>query len=224
MIKPENIFDDFSNISGLWIDGASWDGCDLARVSDFIIEKNIVNISVPIGATEKIWSWIESRNVRIFNRFDVDLSANTDGAISNLAEQITGCFRFGATGAMVMVKISDLEKFTDAIHPIKNALFFDHDFVVGLNTDKVNSDDWNRVFNLLNRVQPNAILITATGDKFDASSDFVGRVYAMFEHWNFDGELYLMFGKNMLRFSQVLRLAQKMQPTVAQKIIAFMPY
>jgi len=224
MIKTENIFDDFDNMSGLWVDDAVSEGTDLARISDFIITKNIPVISVPDGITEKIWPWIENCNVRIFNRFRIESGENFDVVVSNVARQINDGFCHGATGAMVITSPKDLEPFVDAIYPIKDDLFFDRDLVMGIDIDKVDSSNWKNIFSTLNRIGANAILLTAMGDNFDASSDFIGRVYAMFTNWNFNGALYLMFGKNMLRYSQVLRLAQKMCVAVSDKIIAFLKY
>ena len=224
MIKTETIFDDFSNMSGLWVDGITSDSCDLVRLSDFIVNKNISVISVPFEITENIWPWIENRNVHIFNRFTIQFSENIDTTVSGVARVITESFRRGANGVQIMIQPTDLDRFVNSIIPIKNDLFFDHDLIIGLNIEQVDSPDWKNIFSILNTIHPNALLITAAGDKFDASSDFVGRVYAMFEDWNFDGALHLMFGKNMMRYSQVLRLAQKMRPAVSEKILAFMQY
>ena len=208
----------------MWVDDALLDGCDLAWVSDFIMTRHISVVSVPTNDTEKIWPWVENHDVRIFNRFVVETGENIDVIISGVARRIIDSFRHGADGAQIMIDIRYLEQFVNAIEPVRNDLFFDRDLVVGFNIDKVDDSDWHNVFELLQKIQPHAILITATGDKFDASSDFIGRVYSMFENWNFDGELHLMFGKNMLRSSQVLRLAQKMRPAVVEKILVFMQY
>ena len=186
--------------------------------------RHISVVSVPTNDTEKIWPWVENHDVRIFNRFVVETGENIDVIISGVARRIIDSFRHGADGAQIMIDIRYLEQFVNAIEPVRNDLFFDRDLVVGFNIDKVDDSDWHNVFELLQKIQPHAILITATGDKFDASSDFIGRVYSMFENWNFDGELHLMFGKNMLRSSQVLRLAQKMRPAVVEKILVFMQY
>jgi hypothetical protein len=224
MIKTDDIFDDFSNMSALWVDDTISESCDLARVSDFIVNKNISVVSLPVSGTEQIWPWIEKQKVRIFNRLNIELDENIDATISSVARKITESFRCGANGIQIMIEPKDLQSFVNSIIPIKNDLFFDRDLVIGMDVNKICTSDWPGVFNLLNQIQSNAILINVPGDKFDASSDFIGRIYAMFENWNFDGELHLMFGKNMMRYSQVLRLAQKMRPAVATKILAFMQY
>ncbi len=224
MIKTDDFFDDFSGMSGIWVDDRVVDDSELAQISNFILDNNVSLISVPVSVTEKIWPWIENRNIRIFNRFAVDFDDNADVTMSEIARNVNDSFRHGANGAQIMIKPNELEQFVNLVMPIKNDLFFDHDLVIELNIDNVDNADWVGIFDLLNRVQANAVMITAVGDKFDASSDFVGRIYAMFESWNFDGALHLMFGKNMMRTSQVLRLAQKMRPAVAEKILVFMPY
>ena len=224
MIKTDDIFDDFSGMSGIWVDDRVVDDNELAQISNFILDNHISAVSVPAPVTEKVWPWIENRNVRIFNRFDVGFSDDADATMSKIARSVNESFRHGANGAQIMIKPNELEQFVNLVMPVKNDLFFDHDLVIGLNADNVDNSDWTKIFDLLNCIQANAIMITAMGDKFDASSDFVGRIYAMFESWNFDGALHLMFGKNMMRLSQVLRLAQKMRPAVTEKILVFMPY
>ena len=78
------------------------------------------------------------------------------------------------------------------------------------------------MFDALRQIKPDAVLITAKGDSFDADSDFVGIIFDMLNNWNLESDLHLWFGKNVFRISQVLRLCQKIQPTLVQNIRAFM--
>ena len=82
--------------------------------------------------------------------------------------------------------------------------------------------NWNCIFATLSRIKPDSILVFGNVEKFDANSDFVGRIFDMLENWNLNADLHLMFGKNMLRVTQVLRLAERMRPEILKNMRVFM--
>ena len=48
-------------------------------------------------------------------------------------------------------------------------------------------------------------------------SDFIGRIYALLEQWNFNGELHFILLDNLDRVDQVVRLTEILQPDLISK-------
>lgn len=223
MIKSENIFlDDIGPLGAIWVDET--DTVELARVANVAIDDGAEYVSLPNAATRVFWPWVEKSNVKILNRFDFDVSQNQDmdGVVSEFATAVNSVLRAGAYGVQVRVSLDALKKFVDAILPIKNDLFFDRYLSIAIDIDDAETPDWNAVFATLGRVSPNSVLVMGHVDKFNPRSDFVGRIYGMLEQWNINSDIHLMFGKNMLRVSQVLRLAQKMRPELVKNMRVFL--
>ena len=99
---------------------------------------------------------------------------------------------------------------------------FQRYFSVAINIKEVPNDMWPNVLELLKKIRPNSILIMAEGDSFNPKSDFLGRIYTMLEKWDLSFALHVMFGKNMMRVSQTLRLLQKMQPKLLPEFRVFL--
>ena len=223
MMNLNYLFDDVSEMRAWWIDDSQTDASDLAAVADAVLESGVSVISAPCVATGEIWPWVEKNNIKIVNRFNFLLDKNTDviDAVSELSRSVTGAFKSGATGAQVFVHTADLVAFCDAVNPVRNDLFFDKNFSVAIDIDEMRGGTWSAVFDALREIRPDAILITAKGDSFDANSDFVGIVFDMLNNWNLESDLHLWFGKNMFRVSQVLRLCEKIQPELVQNMRVF---
>lgn len=223
MMDLNYLFDDVSEMRAWWIDDSATDASDLAAVADAVLESNVSIVSAPCAATGEIWPWVEKNNIKIVNRFNFLLDKNTDvlGTVSNLSGAVTGAFKSGATGAQVFVHTADLGAFCNAMKPVRNDLFFDKNFSVAIDIDEMRGVSWVAVFDALREIRPDAILITAKGDSFDANSDFVGIVFDMLNNWSLESDLHLWFGKNMFRVSQVLRLCQKIQPELVQNMRVF---
>lgn len=221
MIKSENIFDDIEYMTAMWIDEV--DAGELARIASVAIDNNVPFVSMPCSDTKTFWPWVEKTGVKILNRLTFCLEKNQilDDVISEFATNVNAAFRLGAHGIQVLVPLTEIHQFTDAILPIKNDLFFDRYVSVGIDIDDVSYPDWTDVFSKLEQIHPNSILIMGHVDKFNPKSDFVGQIYAMLENWNLNADLHLMFGRNMLRVSQVLRLTQKMKPNLIKNMRVF---
>ncbi len=211
MIKTDTLFDSIDGISCAWVPNGT-DVSGLAYVSDLVVAQNMQYLSLPPQAVDTVWPWLEKDNVRMLTRTNFSDEMAPDMAMSNLATNITDAFRHGASGIQVFIHYKDIAEFVDMMLPMRDDLFFERYFSVAINIKEVPNDAWNSVFDLLSRVRPNSILILAEGDSFNPKSDFLGRIYAMLEKWNLKFALHVMFGKNMMRISQTLRLVQKMQP------------
>lgn len=221
MIKTDVVFDAIDDISCAWVPIGT-DVSGLAIVSDFVVAKNMQYVSLPIGAVDTVWPWLEKDNVRILTRTDFSDEVEPDVAMSQLATNITNSFRHGASGIQVFVHYDDIAEFINMMQPMRDDLFFERYFSVAINIKEVPNDMWPTVLESLKKIRPNSILIMAEGDSFNPKSDFLGRIYTMLEKWDLSFALHVMFGKNMMRVSQTLRLLQKMQPKLIPEFRVFL--
>ena len=100
MMEKNTIFDEFSNNVAVWC-GKNMDAMDLAGVVDcFAAQKNSV-LSVPLGAVETVWPWVEGKNVKIMSRFYFPDKIISEQQISDVTAQINSSFKQGANGAQV---------------------------------------------------------------------------------------------------------------------------
>lgn len=224
MINSEYIFDNLDSMRAVWVDDGVKDTSDLACIVSGAIDGGAVFMSVSENMTRDIWPWIENQDVKILNRFNFTLDGVPDvsDAISGLAAKITAAFKSGADGAQIFINHNDLRPFAEFIAGIKGDLFFNKYCSVALDIDKMSGVDWANIFTILGRLNPDSVLITASGESFDASSGFVGVVYDMLHNWNIDAGLHLMFGNNMFRVCQTVRLAQKIKPELVDNMRVFM--
>ncbi len=223
MIKTDYIFDDIDSMLGMWVPDSDTDISELAQASDSAVAKKISMVSVPVGVAEKVWPWIEHDNVKILTRLQFDLTENAspNDMMSNLAMNAMDAFKHGASGVQVFLSRSMISDFINALLPVRDSLFFERFFSIALNIDDVPDSEWENIFALLAKVRPNALLITAEGDSFNPKSDFTGRIFGMLEKWNGNMALHVMFGRNMMKVSQTLRLMQKMRPELVDKFRVF---
>lgn len=221
MINSEYVFDDIDAMRAIWIGDDSCEPSNLAKIVNFAIDENIALISAPPAATEQIWPWIENQKIEIFNRFDFIAGADAISAMSELSKNISMAFKNGASGVQVFVQQQSISNFVDMLMPVRDDLLFGHKFVLGLDIGEKIIPDWLSVFDAINKIKPDSLMIIAHGDTFDARSDFVGRIYGMLNNWNVRAALWVCFGKNMLRVSQVLRLCQKMRPELVENMRMF---
>lgn len=220
----ELLLDDIDDKIATWVDDSVGDVPDLAQIVDHVVANGIRTMSVPVSANGQVWPWVEHKHIQIFNRIDFAGDQGGDDAVSVFAKNVMRAFKTGADGVQVCIQCKELENFVNAIAPIRDDLFFDHHFSVGINIDERGGIDWKHVFDIIERAHVNSWLIIAHGDSFDAKSDFIGRVYGMLENWNLNADLHLMFDKNMMRVTQVVRLVQKMRPELMKNLRVFVNF
>ncbi|MCR4917342.1 MAG: hypothetical protein K5912_00160 [Alphaproteobacteria bacterium] len=224
IIKTDYLFENINDIVALWLQNQELDNSVLVRVSDIAIENNVSKMSVPTGVVERIWPWLEKNRINLVVRFDFAnfYDGDLDLAVSNIAKDISLEFRHGASGVQILLSKSNIDAFVNGILPIRQDLFFGKDFSVAMNIGDCGVSDWPKIFDALNKIRADSLLLIAKGEKFDAKSDFVGRIYAMLENWNTSSGLAVMFGKNMMRVGQTIRLLKKMRPELVRKTTVFM--
>ena len=139
--------------------------------------------------------------------------------MSDVVQKINATFKQGANGAQVFLSVSDLKKFVDYIRVIRDDLFFDKEFSVGLDLSDVGPFDWNDLYEEARKLNVNSVLFALVKDMGN-KSDFVGRIYAMLNAWNNDNEFELHFalGPDSMRIEQVVRLVEQLQPQLLDRI------
>lgn len=223
MIKDDFIFNDFEPLTSLWIRDDVAETGDLARVADIAIDRGVPYVSMPIGVVKTFWPWVEGKSIKILarSRFDIDKNQDADDAVSVFAKNITTVFRNGADGVQVFVPCDKIVQFVDNVYSIRNDLFFDRHLSIAIDIDDMGNLGWGDIFGAISKIKPDSILLFGKVQKFDPSSYFVGRIFDMLGNWNQGPGLHLMFGKNMLRVTQVLRLVDKMRSELMKDIRVF---
>lgn len=196
---------------GVWCAGAE-DSTDLVRFADMAVGLDAGMISVAPLSVPIVWPWLEKHSIKIIPRFYFGVTHTpTDTDMSNLAVDINTSFKQGASGACVFVSQKNLELLVNALHVVRDDLFFNKELIIGLDIGDIDASHWKKIFECLMRIRANGLMLALTRDKGD-KSDFVGRLYAALDAWNLDfsGDVYWMVGANPMRAEQVMRLTDSM--------------
>ena len=221
MMKYDIVFDDINSFAAMWVGDATAGTSDLAAVADVAIKQAVPFVSMSAGAIKIFWPWVEGKHIKILGRFNVCANQDFDVVMSKFARSVTDAFHAGADGVQVFVPCDNMAQFVDMVRTIKSDLFFDRYLSIGIDIDNMENINWQMIFDVLNEIRPDSILIFGNVEHFDPNSLFAGRVFDMLEKWNIDSDLHLMFGKNTLRVAQVLRLVEKMRPELMKNLRVF---
>ena len=216
MIDEKSIFNEIrNNISMMCCDDCV--GADLASAAGIAMTNKMRSVCVSPKQIVDVWPWLEKTNIKIISRFVVDRAIN-DEFVSELAGEISASFRDGANGAIVFIQKRNLAKFAAEIASIREDLFFNKSFSIGMDIEDIDVFDWDELFGILHLMRANSLTLTYTNDAGD-KSDFVGRVYAMLNttrgEWN--GIINFVLGHNFIRIDQSYRLIQQIQPETLSK-------
>ena len=218
MIDKQEIFDEVKCNLGLWCN-TECVGADLAAAAGIAIANKFQAMSVVSGAVAELWPWIENTDIKIITRFMVD-KAPDDDFMSNLASRISASFHDGANGAIIFVHFDDLKHLISELSYIRDDLFFNKTLCVGLDINEIDFDKWGDVFQNMQSVRADSLMLFLSHDDGD-KSDFVGRVYAMLNanigEWG--GALHFMLGKNDTRIDQAFRLTEQTRFNMVSKML-----
>lgn len=224
MISEKIIFDDLSDWAAMWC-GTGGDAGELARVTEFVIKKNIPILSVPPESIGVIWPWLENTKTDIFARFYLGDKKISEQQISNLTVQINNAFKSGACGAQLFLPYAALPSLVEQTHIVRDDLFFNKYLAIGIDINEIDSADWDKLFVCLQKINASALILVLTKDLGD-KSDFVGRIYGMLNSWTTDNRfaIHLVFGQNLLRIEQTCRLIKSMKPELMNSLRFFINY
>lgn len=220
MINKDNVFDGAGGAMCLWC-GAGADGADLAAAAECIASVGGAMISVAAPSVGVLWPWLEKTNVKIMARFY--LESADDAALADFTRRAAAAFKQGASGAQVFLRVRDLAAFADALHLIRDDLFFNKDLSVGLDIGEIDAALWGAVFDALEKLRADSVLLALTVDRGN-KSDFVGRVYGMLDTWRdtWGGAVHWALGNNFTRIDQARRLGERMRPALAARAMFFL--
>ena len=211
MINEKTIFNEVrNNISLMCHDDCA--GADLAAAAGLAISNKMKSVCVAPNRVGEVWPWLENKKIKILSRFCISSPINDD-TMSALSADISACFRAGADGAIVFVDMKNLQKFALEISSVRDDLFFNKKFGIGVDIDQIGVFDWNLLFGLMRIVRADSLVLRFLNDTGD-KSDFVGRVFAMLDavRGDWGGAVNFMLGQNTIRIDQVYRLILKMKP------------
>ena len=216
MIEEKAIFDEVkNNICLVCRDDCV--GADLAAAMGIAMNNKMRSVCVAPNQVTDVWPWVEKSKIKIISRFYVDGIINDD-FMSDLSRRINASLRDGANGIVVFMAKRDLRKFAAEISSVREDLFFNKTFGIGIDIDDIGPFDWDEVFGILQLLRVDSLVLTLNDDTGN-KSDFVGRVFAMLNanrgKWN--GGVSFMLGQNFVRIDQVYRLIQQLYPETISK-------
>ncbi len=223
MIEINEIFSDSDKRIALWCDDVA-DTNELALMCENIVDNDVHLISVPSATVPNVWTYLEKQGVKILTRYDFcPESKNIEDDMYNLGAFITNVCKTGATGVQIFIKMRDFERFIESLQIVRNDLFFGHDLCIALDTEDLDINNLVFIFQKLRDIRADALVLTLDEDMGNRS-DFVGRIYGLLEHFNFDGELHFILGNNFDRIDQVIRLTECLRPELADRLKFFLDY
>ena len=216
MIEANEIFLNEDTRLALWAEMAQ-DTNEIALLADKIVQSKTPVVSVPPEMVKDIWTYLEKTPVEIFTRFSfVPLKKNFDNDMDDLIKDVSKICKSGADGVQLFVKMRDFYKFMDVLSIVRNDLFFNHKLSICMDIEDIDINDLSGFFQKLNEVQVDSFGLTFYED-MENRSDFIGRIYALLEQWNFNGELHFILLDNLDRVDQVVRLTEILQPDLISK-------
>ena len=223
MIEMDEIFSDSDKRVAIWCEGVA-DTNDLAMMCDHIASNNVHLISVPPEAVQNVWTYLENNNVKILTRYNFNSnSKNIDSDMFNLGGNIVSVCKNGASGVQLFIKMHDFETVINNLLVVRDDLFFGHDLSVGMDIEDLDINNLGFIFKKLRDIRANSLVLTLNEDAGNRS-DFVGRVYAILQQFDFDGELHFILGNNFDRIDQVVRLTEILRPELNEKLRFFLDY
>lgn len=216
MIEANEIFLEDDVRLALWCEQAA-DTNGLAMMANKIAESKVRLISVPPEIVSYVWTCLEKIKVCIFTRYSfAPLQKNIDKDIDDLSKNIAQIFKQGASGVQIFIKMQHLEHFVDVFASVRDDLFFNRKLSVCMDIEDLDINNLGMIFQKLKDIKADSFGLTFTEDMGNRS-DFIGRVYALLEQWDFDGELHFILLNNMDRVDQVVRLTEILKPDLINK-------
>lgn len=223
MIEMNEIFSDSDKRVAILCESVG-DTNDMAIMCDNIVRNNVHLISVPPEIVSNVWTYLEKNNVKILTRYKFNPnSKNIDSEIFKLSGNIMSVCKNGASGVQLFIKMHDFELVIKSLQVVRDDLFFGHDLSVVMDINDLDINNLGFVFQKLKEIRADSFALTLNDDAGNRS-DFVGRVYALLQQFDFNGELHFILGNNFDRIDQVVRLTECLRPELSDKLRFFLDY
>lgn len=211
----------FSELAAMWCRN-DIENADLALVADKIVKKNVTLASVAPEYVHVMWPWLEKHPVKMMARFFVNDRKITEKNISDLTVKINSTLKQGASGAQVFVPYKLLDDLVEQTYVVRDDLFFDKDLAIGVNIYDLGPFDWDVLYQNLRKIRASA-LVLVLGPKDAQKKDFVGKIYAMLDAWRPENkfDLHFVYGPSLNCIEPTVRLVQRMQPNLIDKMRFF---
>ena len=216
MIEANEIFLEEDTRLALWAEMAQ-DTNEIALLADKIAQSKMSVISVPPEMVANMWTYLEKTPVEILTRFSfAPLKKDFDVDMDVLIKNISKICKSGARGVQIFIKMQDFYKFIDVLAIVRNDLFFNHKLSICMDIEDIDINDLSNIFQKLKDIKADSFGLTLNED-MGTRSDFIGRVYALLEQWDFDGQLHFILLNNLDRADQVIRLTEILQPDLTNR-------
>ena len=198
------------------------DSVDMAQVVEKMISTGVDMISVAPRAVPVVWPWLEDKHVKIISRFYLNESPFSSAVISDFTKNVNMTLKQGAAAVQVFLKLSDLDEFVSQLYLIRDDLFFNKGLFIGVDINSVEPLDWKCLWKALKKIHADGAVFVLMDDRGE-KSDFVGRLYALFDSYDddFNGDLHFILGQNSVRIEQTKRMLLSMQPNFKKHIKFF---
>ena len=223
MIEMNEIFSDSDKRVAIWCEGVA-DTNDLAIMCEHVASNNVHLISVLPETVKAVWTYLEKSKVKILARYTFSPnSKNIDSDMFKLGGDIVSVCKNGASGVQLFIKMHDFENLVNSLIVVRNDLFFGHDLSIVMDIEDLDMDNLGFIFQKLREIRADSFALTLNEDTGNRSN-FVGRIYALLQQFDFDGELHFIMGNNFDRIDQVIRLTEILCPSLSDKLRFFLDY
>jgi hypothetical protein len=191
---------------------------------DNVVTNGVHLISVPSEMVANVWTYLEKTGIKVFTRYDFNsTSKNMDEDMYTFGANVTSVCKSGASGVQIFIKMQDFEQFINKLQIVRDDLFFGRDLCIVMDTEDIDINNLDFIFQKLRDIRANTLTLTLNEDMGNRS-DFVGRIYGLLQHFDFDGELHFILGNNFDRIDQVIRLTECLRPELNDKLRFFLDY
>lgn len=223
MIEMDEVFSDSDKRIAVWCESVA-DTNDLAMLCEHVASHNVHLLSVPPECVKDVWAYLEKSKVKILTRYSFNSNPkNIDSDMFKLGGDIVSVCKNGANGVQLFIKMHDFESFVNSLLVVRNDLFFGHDLSIVMDAEDLDMDNLGFLFQKLREIRADSFVLTLNEDAGNRS-DFVGRIYAFLQQFDFSGELHFILGNNFDRIDQVIRLTECLRPELSDKLRFFLDY
>jgi len=211
----------FDNQLAMWCNRVD-DTNDLAGMADKIMQLNVDTISAYFENVSDLWPWFENKGIKIYTRFDF-YPTKFESDFNDLIKKINVVCKTGASGVQIFLNMRNFDRFIDNLSVVRDDLFFNRDLSVCVDINDINVNNLSVFFEKLRAVSCNSLGITLNKDT-KKKSDFMSRIYALLNEWDFDGVLHCINMEDKLRICQVMRLVETIKPEIYDDLRFFIEY
>ncbi|MBR5904676.1 MAG: hypothetical protein IKZ49_04045 [Alphaproteobacteria bacterium] len=221
--KNEDIILDsnFDSQLAMWCNRVE-DTNDLAGMADKIIQLNVDTISAYFENISDLWPWLENSGIKLYTRFDF-APTKFESDFNDLIKKINSVCKTGAGGVQIFLNMRNFDRFIDNLSVVRDDLFYNRDLSICVDINEIDINNLAHFFEKLRSVSCSVLGITLNKDT-KKKSDFMTRIYALLNEWDFDGVLHCINIENKLRICQVMRLTETIKPDIYDELRFFIEY